>query len=139
MAKDTCKTYRNQVIYSVFVRNYSKEGDFEGVRRDLQRIKNLGVDIIWFLPIHPIGKKERKGDLGSPYAIQDYREINPEYGTKEDFKRLVEEIHGYGMKCIIDVVYNHTSPDSWLVENHPEWFYRKQNGSFGNKVGEWWM
>lgn len=137
MAKNTKKSYRNQVMYSVFVRNYSAEGTFEGVRKDLERIKNLGVDIIWLMPIHPIGKAARKGELGSPYAIRSYTEINPEYGTMEDFQRLVDEIHGLGMKCIIDVVFNHTSPDSWLALNHPEWFYHKEDGSFGNKVGEW--
>ena len=74
------------MIYSIFVRNYSKEGNFEGVRRDLDRIKDLGTDIIWLLPIQPSGVKNRKGSLGSPYAISDYRAINPEYGTMEDFK-----------------------------------------------------
>lgn len=137
MAKNTPKSYRNQVMYSIFVRNYSEEGTFEGVRRDLGRIQALGVDIIWLMPIHPLGEKARKGSLGSPYAIRDYRAVNPEYGTLEDFKRLVNDIHQRGMKCIIDVVYNHTSPDSWLSENHPEWFYHKPDGSFGNRVGEW--
>lgn len=137
MAKNTSKEYRNQVIYSIFVRNFSEEGNFEGVRKDLDRIKDLGVDIIWLLPVHPIGVAERKGKMGSPYAISDYRAINPEYGTLEDFRRLIDDIHQHGMKCIIDVVYNHTSPDSWLVKNHPEWFFRKPDGSFGNKVGEW--
>lgn len=137
MAVSTSKTYRNQVLYSVFVRNYSEEGTFEGVRRDLQRIKNLGVDILWLLPIHPIGEAARKGVLGSPYAIRDYRAVNPEYGTLEDLKRLVDEARGLGMRCIIDVVFNHTSPDSWLALHHPEWFYHKPDGSFGNKVGEW--
>lgn len=137
MAVKTSKKLRSQVMYSVFVRNHSEEGNFAGVQRDLDRIKELGTDIVWLLPIHPIGKKERKGELGSPYAISDYRAINPEYGTMEDFKELVDAIHERGMKCIIDVVYNHTSPDSWLVENHPEWFYKKENGCFGNKVGEW--
>ncbi|SEA31113.1 Glycosidase [Lachnospiraceae bacterium NK3A20] len=137
MAKNTDKAYRNQVMYSIFVRNYSTEGTFEGVRRDLDRIKDLGVDVIWLMPIHPIGKVARKGSLGSPYAIQDYTKINPEYGTEEDFRRLVDAIHVRGMKCIIDVVFNHTSPDSWLARNHPEWFYHKPDGSFGNKVGEW--
>ncbi len=137
MAKSTPKTMRNTVIYSIFVRNYSEEGTFEAVRKDIGRIKDLGVDIIWLMPIHPIGKKERKGSLGSPYAIQDYRKINPEFGTLEDFERLVETIHENGLKCIIDVVYNHTSPDSWLSENHPEWFYHKPDGSFGNRVGDW--
>ena len=137
MAFDTSKSLRNQVMYSVFVRNYSEEGTFEGVRKDLQRIKDLGVDVIWFMPIHPLGEKARKGVLGSPYAIKDYRAVNHEFGTIEDFKALVEDIHAMGMKCIIDVVYNHTSPDSKLSENHPEWFYHKTDGSFGNRVGDW--
>lgn len=137
MAKNTDKSYRNQIIYSVYVRNYSPEGTFEGVRRDLDRIKDLGTDIVWLLPIHPVGERARKGTLGSPYAIRDYRAVNPEYGTLEDFRRLVDGIHAKGMKCIIDVVYNHTSPDSWLAEHHPEWFYHKPDGSFGNRVGDW--
>ncbi|MBD5522714.1 MAG: alpha-amylase [Lachnospiraceae bacterium] len=138
MAVNTYKNLRNQVMYSVFVRNYSPEGTFEALRRDLDRICGLGVDIIWLLPIHPIGEKCRKGSLGSPYAIKDYRGINPEYGTLEDFKRLIDDIHKRGMKCIIDVVYNHTSPDSWLAENHPEWFYHKPDGSFGNRIADWY-
>lgn len=137
MAVNTSKAYRNQVIYSIFVRNYSPEGTFEGVRRDLEHIKALGTDIIWLLPIHPVGEVARKGVLGSPYAIRDYRAINPEYGTLEDFRRLVEDIHAMGMKCIIDVVYNHTSPDSLLAREHPEWFYHRADGSFGNRVGDW--
>ena len=137
MAVHTPKKYRNQVLYSIFVRNYSKEGTFEAVRRDLPRIRSLGADILWLMPIHPIGKKARKGTVGSPYAISDYRKVNPEFGTVEDLKRLVEDAHSCGMKCIIDVVYNHTSPDSWLAENHPEWFYHKADGSFGNRIGDW--
>jgi glycosidase len=124
-------------MYSVFVRNFSQEGTFAGLQRDLDRIKNLGVDIIWLMPIHPIGEKARKGSLGSPYANKDYREVNPEFGTKADLEALVEAIHKRGMKCIIDVVYNHTSPDSTLAAEHPEWFYHKPNGSFGNRVGDW--
>lgn len=137
MAIGTPKTYRNQVMYSVYVRNYSEDGTFEAVRRDLARIRALGVDVIWLMPIHPCGEKNRKGTLGSPYAIRDYRAINPEFGTLEDFKRLVDDIHFKGMRCIIDVVYNHTSPDSVLVQTHPEWFYRKPDGSFGNHIGDW--
>ena len=137
MAISTSKAYRNQILYSIFVRNYSEEGTFEAIRRDLDRIRSLGTDIIWLMPIHPLGLKARKGSLGSPYAISDYRAVNPEFGTLEDFKRLVEDIHVHGMKCIIDVVYNHTSPDSWLSQNHPEWFYHKADGSFGNRVGDW--
>ncbi len=138
MARDTKKNLRNQIMYSVFVRNHSPEGTFEGVRRDLERIRRLGVDIVWLMPIHPVGEKNRKGSLGSPYAIRDYRAVNPEFGTLDDFKRLVDDIHAHGMRCVIDVVYNHTSPDSWLAEHHPEWFYRKADGSMGNRVGDWW-
>ena len=137
MALNTPKTYRNQVMYSIYVRNHTPEGTFQALRADLKRIRSLGVDIVWLMPIHPIGTKARKGILGSPYAISDYRAVNPEYGTIEDFKALVTDIHSLGMKCIIDVVYNHTSPDSWLVDNHPEWFYHKPDGSFGNHVGDW--
>lgn len=137
MAKNTAKTYRNQIMYSVFVRNHTPGGTFEGVRRDLKRIKALGTDIVWLLPIHPIGEKCRKGTLGSPYAIRDYRAVNPEYGTLDDFRRMVDEAHRLGMRCVIDVVYNHTSPDSVLAAEHPEWFYHKEDGSFGNRVGDW--
>lgn len=137
MARNTKTELRNQVMYSIYVRNYSKEGTFRAVERDLDRIKEMGVDIIWFMPIHPLGEKAKKGELGSPYAIRDYRAINPEFGTMEDFKSVVAAIHEKGMKCIIDVVYNHTSPDSWLVENHPEFFYKKEDGSMGNRVGDW--
>lgn len=137
MALHTSKALRNQVIYSVFVRNHTPEGTFEGLRRDLPRIKALGADIIWLLPVHPIGEVRRKGSLGSPYAIRDYRAVNPEYGTLEDFRRLTEEIHALGMKCMMDVVYNHTAPDSVLAHEHPEWFYRRPDGSFGNRVGDW--
>ena len=137
MAVQTPKAYRNQIMYSVFVRNHTPEGTFQALRRDLKRIRDLGVDVIWLMPIHPIGRTARKGTLGSPYAISDYRAVNPEYGTVEDLRQLVDDIHALGMKCIIDVVYNHTSPDSLLVREHPEWFYRKSDGSFGNHVGDW--
>ncbi len=137
MAVITPKQLRNAVMYQVFVRNFSEEGTFDKVRERLDDIKALGADIIWFMPIHPIGRLRRKGSLGSPYAISDYRAVNPEFGTLDDFKTLVRAIHDRGMKCIIDVVYNHTSPDSVLCKEHPEWFYHKEDGSFGNRVGDW--
>lgn len=137
MALNTSKTLRQSVIYSVYVRNHTKAGTLRAVMNDLERIKALGTDIIWFLPLHPIGKKKRKGRAGSPYAISHYREINPEYGTMEDFMALIDAIHRRGMKCIIDVVYNHTAPDAWLTAHHPEFYYRNQGGAFGNRVAEW--
>ena len=114
MAKNTEISLRNKVIYSVYVRNHTSDGTFNAVADDLDRIKSLGTDIIWFMPIHPIGVKNKKGSLGCPYANKDYRTTNPEYGTMDDFKSLVEKIHAKGMKCMIDVVYNHTSPVSNL-------------------------
>ena len=137
MALDTNKNLRNKMMYQVFVRNFSEEGTFAEVEKKLDEIKSLGTDIIWLMPIHPIGRVKRKGTLGSPYAISDYRSVNPEFGTLEDFISLVNSIHSHGMKCIIDVVYNHTSPDSVLSIEHPEWFYHKADGSFGNRVGDW--
>ncbi len=137
MAIDTNTSLRRSVIYELYVRSHTPEGTFRAVEPDLDRIRALGVDVVWFMPIHPIGVLNKKGSLGCPYANRDYRTVNPEYGTLEDFLHLVEEIHSRGMKCIIDVVYNHTSPDSTLVHEHPEFFYRKPDGSRGNKVGDW--
>lgn len=137
MAKQTDLGLQKQLIYSIYVRSHTKEGTFRAIIPDLDRIRALGTDIIWFLPIHPIGVKGKKGSLGCPYANQDYRGVNPAYGSMEDFKALVEEIHKRGMKCMIDVVYNHTSPDAVLVGQHPEFYYRKTDGSFGNRCGEW--
>lgn len=137
MAKDTKVDLRNMVMYSAFIRNHTEEGTFLAFAEDLDRIKGLGVDIIWLMPIHPVGEEKRKGKDGSPYAISDYRKTNPDYGTMEDFIFLVDEIHKREMKCIIDVVYNHTSPDSLLVKSHTEYFYRKEDGRLGNRIGEW--
>ena len=131
------ESLQQAVIYSVFVRNHTPEGTFRALIDDLPRIRALGADAIWLIPIHPIGEKARKGTLGSPYANRDYRSVNPEYGTFEDFETLVDAIHAQGKKCMIDVVYNHTSPDSVLWETHPEWFYRKPDGNPGNHVGDW--
>lgn len=137
MAVNSSKTLRNLVIYQIFTRNY-KEGTFRAVEADLDRIKALGTDFVYLLPVQPSGKVHRKGSMGSPYAISDYRGIDPVQGTMEDFIHLTEQIHAAGMKVMIDVVYNHTSPDSWLAANHPEWFYHKKDGSFGNRIGDWW-
>ena len=137
MARNTEKSLRQKVMYQVFVRNFSEKGTFSEVEKHLDDIRALGTDIIWFMPIHPIGTAMRKGSLGSPYAISDYRSINPEFGTIDDFRALTDAIHKRGMLCIIDVVYNHTSPDSVLSREHPEWFFHRPDGSFGNRVGDW--
>ena len=137
MAENTDIRLQKQVIYSLYVRAHTPEGSFRAVIPDLDRIRALGTDIIWFMPIHPIGEKGKKGSLGCPYANRDYRSVNPAYGTMEDFRALVEEIHKRGMKVLIDVVYNHTSPDAVLFETHPEFYYRDANGRPGNKFGDW--
>ena len=108
MAANTDPKLQNQIIYSVYVRNHTPEGTFRAVIPDLDRIRALGTDIIWFLPIHPIGVEGKKGTLGCPYANRDYRSVNPAYGTMDDFKELVREIHTRGMKCMIDVVPRRT-------------------------------
>ncbi len=137
MASETDRNLQNQIIYSIFVRDHTEEGTFLSVIGDLDRIRALGTDIIWFLPIHPIGIKEKKGSLGCPYANRDYRSTNPAYGSMEDFRKLAEEIHARGMKVMIDVVYNHTSPDALLLQEHPEFYYRDAEGRTGNKIGDW--
>ena len=137
MAKNTDPRLQDQVIYSIYVRSHTAEGTFRAILPDLDRIRALGVDIIWFMPIHPIGVEGKKGSLGCPYANRDYRGVNPAYGTREDFQELVDAIHARGMKVMIDVVYNHTSPDSVLFEQHPEFFYHGPDGKPGNKIGDW--
>ncbi len=126
----------NEIIYQIFVRNYSNEGTFQQVEKDLPRLKELGVDIIYLMPIHEIGVKNRKGTWGSPYAIKDYYSISKDLGTKEDFLSLINATHKSGMRIIMDMVFNHTSPDSVLLEQHPE-FYFYREGKLGNRVGDW--
>ena len=118
---------RDGVIYEVYPRAFSQEGDFKGVTAQLDRLKDLGVTIVWLMPIHPIGQEKKKGTIGSPYAVRDYYAINPDYGTKDDLKRLVSEAHRRGMKVIIDIVANHTSWDSVLMK-HPEFYKRDAQG-----------
>ncbi len=137
MARDTDIRLQNQVIYSVYLRAHTEEGTFRALIPDLDRIRALGADIVWLMPIHPIGVKGKKGSLGCPYANRDYRATNPAYGTMEDFIALSDAVHARGMKLMIDVVYNHTSPDSVLLQEHPEFFWRDENGNVGNKIGDW--
>ena len=137
MAAHTDRALQHQIIYSVYVRAHTPEGTFRALIGDLDRIRALGTDILWLMPIHPIGVKGKKGSLGCPYANRDYRDVNPAYGTMDDFRALAEAVHARGMKLMIDVVYNHTSPDSVLWHEHPEFFYKKADGRPGNKVGDW--
>ena len=137
MAKNTDPNLQKQVIYCIYVRSHTEEGTFRAILPDLDRIRGLGVDIVWFMPIHPIGVEGKKGSLGCPYANRDYRAVNPAYGTMEDFRALADAIHARGMKLMIDVVYNHASPDCVLFEQHPEFFWHDAEGKPGNKIGNW--
>lgn len=115
---------RKSVVYEIFPRQFSPAGNFAGITARLDELQNLGVDILWLMPIHPIGEQMRKGTVGSPYAVKDYYAIHPDYGTADDFKRLVAEAHRRGLKVIMDIVAGHTAWDSVLMSRHPE-FYKK--------------
>jgi glycosidase len=127
---------RDGVIYEVFPRNFSAEGNFNAVTARLDELQDLGVTILWLMPIHPSGQKLRKGTLGSPYAVRDYDAINPDYGTESDLKRLASEAHRRGMKVIIDIVANHTAWDSVLMA-HPEFYKHDADGRIIPPVKEW--
>lgn len=121
---------KNAVIYEVNIRQYTPEGNFKAFAAHLPRLKAMGVDILWLMPIHPIGQKNRKGPLGSYYSVRDYRAVNPEFGTMDDFKQLVRDIHAQGMKVIIDWVPNHSSWDNPLTREHPEFYMKDSAGNF---------
>lgn len=120
---------KNAVIYEVNIRQYSKENTFNKVTEDLDRLKKLGVDIIWLMPIHPIGELNRKGTEGSYYAVKDYKAVNPEFGTMQDFKNLVNIAHQKGIKVIIDWVANHSSPDNVWIKEHLEYYTKDEKGN----------
>ena len=119
---------RDGVIYEIYPRAFSQQGNFNAITARLDDLKDLGVTILWLMPIHPIGVEKKKGTIGSPYAVRDYYAINPDYGTAADLKRLVREAHARGLKVIIDIVANHTSWDSVLMK-HPEFYKRDAKGN----------
>lgn len=133
---------KDAVMYEVNIRQYSEEGTFDAVKDDLPRLKDMGIDILWLMPIHPIGEKKRKGSMGSYYAVKDYMDVNPEYGTKQDFKELVDGVHALGMKIIIDWVPNHSAWDNWLIEKHPDYYTKNAKGEIIDPIdpgtGESW-
>ena len=127
----------NAVIYELNTRQFTPEGTFQAIEPRIQELKELGVNIIWFMPIHPIGEKHRKGTLGSYYSVKDYYGINPEFGTLDDFRRLVKLIHEAGMYVIIDLVANHTAWDNPLIEQHPEWYTKDKKGNIVPPNKDW--
>ena len=121
---------RDAVIYQINTRQFTSEGTFRSAMAELPRLKALGVDILWLMPIHPIGAENRKGTLGSPYAVRDYFDVNPEFGTKADFKAFVDAAHAQGFHVILDWVANHSAWDNPLRTEHPEYYVRTWNGNF---------
>jgi 1,4-alpha-glucan branching enzyme len=117
-------------LYEVNIRQYTPEGTFAAFSDHLQSLNDMGVDIIWLMPINPIGEKNRKGSLGSYYSVKDYYGVNPEYGTMDDFKAMVMKAHKLGIKVIIDWVPNHSSWDNELTVSHPEYYKKDSTGNF---------
>ncbi len=127
---------RNAAVYQINTRQFTEEGTFRAAQEQLPRLKAMGIDILWLMPINPIGEKNRKGGLGSPYSVKDYYGVNPEFGTEEDFRAFVDAAHAQGMYVILDWVANHSAWDNPLVEEHPEWYERDWKGEF--HPTPWW-
>jgi len=127
---------KDAVIYQINTRQFTPEGTFRAAQQRLPALKAMGVDILWVMPIQPIGVKNRKGPLGSPYSVRDYRAVNPELGTLADFQSFVRAAHAQGMKVIIDWVANHSAWDNPLVAQHPDWYERDWKGDF--HPTPWW-
>ena len=128
---------KNAVLYEVNIRQYTPEGTFKAFETHLPRLKELGVDILWIMPIHPISEKNRKGSLGSYYAVKDYKGVNPEFGTLEDFKALVNKAHEMGFKVILDWVANHTGWDNAWITEHPDWYTQDSTGTIIPPNPDW--
>lgn len=135
-ARTTPQWAREGVIYEIYERNFSQEGTLNAITARLDDLKSLGVNILWLMPIHPIGQLRKKGTIGSPYAVRDYYEVNPDYGTKEDLRKLVSEAHRRKMKVIIDIVANHTSWDSVLMRD-PNFYKRDAQGHILPPAADW--
>jgi alpha-amylase len=120
----------NSNIYEVNIRQYTNEGTFNAFVKHLPRLKDMGVEILWIMPIHPIGKVNRKGTLGSYYSISDFKAVNPEFGSEIDFKNLITKVHELGMKLIIDWVANHAAWDNVWTKTNPDFFVRDEHGNF---------
>jgi alpha-amylase len=129
---------KNAVIYEVNIRQFTPEGTFNAFANHLPRLKELGVDILWLMPINPIGEKNRKEPLGSYYSVRDYKDVNPEFGTMDDFKSMVAKAHEMGFHIIIDWVPNHSSWDNKLTEEHPDWYMKDSKGRFIPPLGFDW-
>ena len=137
-ARESVPWARDAVIYSVYLRSFSEEGTFAALQERLPELKELGVTVLWLLPIHPVGEENRKGVLGSPYSVRDYFAIDSSYGTAEDFRRLVDAVHAEDMHILLDLVANHTAWDSRLMQMHPDWFSRNAEGEIIPPNEDWY-
>lgn len=127
---------KNANIYEVNIRQYTPEGTFNAFRKHLPRLKKMGVDILWFMPIYPISDTRKKGSLGSYYAVSDFRNTNPKFGTLADFKVIIKEAHALGMKVILDWVPNHTGWDHVWIKNHPDYYTKDAAGNITDPLNE---
>lgn len=130
---------KDAVIYEVNVRQYTEEGTFKAFEGHLSRLKQLGVKILWFMPIHPISKLKRNGTLGSYYAVADYKDVNSEFGTIDEFKHLMAKAHDLGFKVLLDWVANHTGWDHPWIGEHPDWYIRDDSGAILHPPGTNWL
>jgi len=129
---------KNMVLYEVNVRQYTEEGTFNAFAEHLPRLKALGIDVLWFMPTFPIGIVNRKGELGSYYSVKDFMDVNPEFGTLDDFKNIINKAHELGMYVMLDWVPNHTSWDNQLTVDHPEFYAKDSTGKFTPPKGTDW-
>lgn len=129
---------RDAVLYQLNTRQFTPEGTFKAAQKQLPRLAAMGVDIIWLMPVHPIGELNRKGSMGSPYAVRDYRAVNPDLGTEAEFRAFVDEAHRLGLKVILDWVANHSAFDNPLTASHPEWYTRTPEGALMSPNGTDW-
>lgn len=129
--------YIGKPLYEVYLRALSDDGSINALTERLDDYKQMGVETLWLMPIHPVGELGRKGGAGSPYSVADYFEIAEEYGTKEDFKRLVTEAHKRDMRIMMDMVINHSANDHHLMNEHPEWWMHDSTGAFAREVADW--
>ena len=127
---------KKSVIYEVNIRQYTPEGTINSFSNHLPRLKEMGVDILWVMPVFPISETKRKGSLGSYYAVSDFRAINPQFGTKEDMINLIDKVHAYGMKIILDWVPNHTGWDHHWIKSNPEFYQKDSMGNITDPVNE---
>ncbi|MBG0860351.1 MAG: alpha-amylase [Bacteroidales bacterium] len=129
---------KNAVVYEVNVRQYTDEGTFRAFEEHLPRLKNLGIDVLWLMPTYPIGIVNRKGELGSYYSVKDFMDVNPEFGTMEDLKSVIDKTHELGMYVMLDWVPNHTAWDNRLTIDHPEFYVKDSRGKFTPPIGTDW-